>query len=554
MDFLNKTLAQLSDLFKSMSPGARITAGLLLAVVVVSLAYLFNQRTNGADGYLMGGRPFSAAELPAMEAAFAQAGLSGYEITGNQVRVPRGQEHAYMAALADGGALPMGFHDYLDKAASDADSPWLSKHQREEIIKNAKQRELSLIVRSMAGIENAAVHYETKREGGLRARDITTVSVSVKPVGNQELGRDRVPMIRHLVGSAIGVSPDRVTVVDINGRAYPGGSGDDPISGGENPYIATMEMFQQGYKAKILDALSYVPGVTVNVNVELNKELRHREERVKVDPKVVQVASTEENSTENTTSNPAGGRPGVTAQAPGANQAAALASTGGAGTKTENERSMRREQNVVSSDTTSIEEMGLTPTRVTVAVGVPQSYFVNIWRQLHPTPAGQADPTPDPAELKQIQQEQTTNLTNHVGHLLPKPMDTIDPTPLVTVTTFPDTPKAEVPAVGASDKALAWFGRYWTTLGMIGMGLVSLLFLRSLVRSAPADSGAPPALPPPAAADDEPGDAAGETRPPKRTKRTFGKGPSLRDELVELVQEDPDAAANILRAWIGTPS
>ena len=30
-----------------------------------------------------------------------------------------------------------------------------------------------------------------------------------------------------------------------------------------------------------------------------------------------------------------------------------------------------------------------------------------------------------------------------------------------------------------------------------------------------------------------------------------GSGPSLRDELSELVKEDPDAAANILRAWIG---
>ena len=41
MDFLNKAIAQLSDLFRSMTPGARITAGLLLAVVVVSMGYLF---------------------------------------------------------------------------------------------------------------------------------------------------------------------------------------------------------------------------------------------------------------------------------------------------------------------------------------------------------------------------------------------------------------------------------------------------------------------------------------------------------------------------------
>jgi flagellar M-ring protein FliF len=553
MDFLNKALTQLNDLFKSMSPGARILAGLLMAVVVVSLAWLFNQGAAGADGYLMGGRPFSANELPAMEAAFAQAGLGAYQIDGNLVRVPKGQEHVYMAALADGGALPMGFHDYLDKAAANADSPWLSKHQREEIIKNARQRELALIIRSMPGVENAAVHYETKREGGLRARDITTASVSVKPQGNQPLDRGRVPMIRHLVASAIGIPPDRVTVVDLTGRAYPGGSAGDAFGGAENPYIATMETFQEGFKAKILDALAYVPGVTVNVNVELDKELRRHEERVKVDPKAVQVSSTEETLTETTSSAPPGGRPGAVAQASGANSAAVLQAAS-SGTRSENEKAMRREQSVVSTDSSSVDQAGLTPTRVTVAVGVPQSYFVSIWKLAHPTPSGQAELTPDPAELKQIQQEQTTNIVNHVGHLLPKPAATIDPTPLVTVTTFPDTFKAELPEPASSDQALAWLGQYWTTLGMIGLGLFSLLMLRSLVRS-PTTSSQPQwasteSSTQASAIGEEPGaDAA-----PKRPKRSFGKGPSLRDELTELVQEDPDAAANILKSWIGSPS
>jgi flagellar biosynthesis/type III secretory pathway M-ring protein FliF/YscJ len=34
-------------------------------------------------------------------------------------------------------------------------------------------------------------------------------------------------------------------------------------------------------------------------------------------------------------------------------------------------------------------------------------------------------------------------------------------------------------------------------------------------------------------------------------RRSADGGPSLRDELSDLVKEDPDAAANILRTWIG---
>jgi flagellar M-ring protein FliF len=42
VDFINKAMAQLGDLFRSMTPGARMTTVLLLIVIVVSVAFLFN--------------------------------------------------------------------------------------------------------------------------------------------------------------------------------------------------------------------------------------------------------------------------------------------------------------------------------------------------------------------------------------------------------------------------------------------------------------------------------------------------------------------------------
>src|SRR3954463_16583480 len=82
MDFLNKALAQLSELFRSMTPGARITAGLLLAVVVISLGYLFQHGASGPDTYLFGGEPISSGKLDRVEAAIAKAGLSDFQREG----------------------------------------------------------------------------------------------------------------------------------------------------------------------------------------------------------------------------------------------------------------------------------------------------------------------------------------------------------------------------------------------------------------------------------------------------------------------------------------
>ena len=88
MDFLNKSLAQVGELFRSMTPGARLTAGLLLAVVVVSFGYLFRQGVTGPDAYLFGGEPLSDGQLTRAEAAIAQAGLSDFSREGNRIRVP----------------------------------------------------------------------------------------------------------------------------------------------------------------------------------------------------------------------------------------------------------------------------------------------------------------------------------------------------------------------------------------------------------------------------------------------------------------------------------
>ena len=75
MDFVSQAYSQLVELIRSMSAGTRVATGLLLALVVVSLVYLFQYQVNGGDELLLAGRTFSQKELTAIEAAFAKAGL-----------------------------------------------------------------------------------------------------------------------------------------------------------------------------------------------------------------------------------------------------------------------------------------------------------------------------------------------------------------------------------------------------------------------------------------------------------------------------------------------
>jgi len=96
---------------------------------------------------------------------------------------------------------------------------------------------------------------------------------------------------------------------------------------------------------------------------------------------------------------------------------------------------------------------------------------------------------------------------------------------------------------------------------MGGLGLVSLVMLRSLVKSIPPseamESLGPATIPMPAGSGDSaPGDSADtqegtEQEAGGRTKLRLNKGPNIKDELSEIIREDPDAAAAILRTWIG---
>jgi len=550
MDFLNKSFAQLKDLLESMTPGARITAGLLLVVVVVSLGYLFTQELGGSGTYLMEGEVFSPRDLPLMQAAFAKAGLSGHEVENGRIRVPRGQQSAYMAALAEANALPHNFGDILQKAL-ESGSVFEDRQLRQQRTQIAMQKEVALMLSAMDGIENAAVFYATETKRGFRSQPRTTASVSIQPEGSQPLEPSVVPSIRYAVAMAFpGLKAENVAVMDLNGRRTYYGNSEGVGSPLDDPYVTRTQFWEQHYKEKILDSLSRVQGVTVNCTVELDPERIRREEQVKHDPKgSVPYQVTDTTSSRSSQAGGPGGNVGLTAQV--MNTPRSLNTTGPQGTTEEEEQSERQEISAVASTRTETETGGHTLQRVTVAVGVPESYFEKVWRERNPPEPGAEPQDPDQTELSQIRAEEIANIQSCVAALIPLPTGVTDPTELVAVNVFPDFKVERLPLPGIGEKALGWFARYWGTLGLIGLAIFSLWMLRSIAKAVPepAGSGAAATI----LANEQTADVETEQTPDEGSRRTFNtSGGSLRNELSELVNSDPEAAASILRTWIGS--
>jgi flagellar M-ring protein FliF len=560
MDFLNQASAQITNLFRSMSAGARIVAGLLVAVIVISLAYLFNHQFAGPDSYLMGGEPVSPQEINEVIAAFGQANLRDFQLDGHRIRVPRGQEATYMAALADAGALPKNYGSYLQKALADA-GPLVSKSKEAQMTKLAVQQELQHVIRKFKGVNDAQVIYAVREEPGLHKKNTYTASVSISTTGGQPLDEGKVMSIRALVASSIGMPPESVAVTDLDrGFTYPPTQPGQVGSGWQDPYIQSKMRHEQIIADTIRGGLmTYIPGVVVSCNVELKNELEHLQNKTQHDPKTVNVIVQEENKTLTSEGPQPQGPPGLGSQGGVQPNQPAVARAPGTGAKTDEESSRSTVRSLTNIDEQRIKLAPLTPSRVTAAIGVPSSYIEQVWLKNNPPQPGQAPAKPTAAQLKLVEEERVKAIQEHAAQLIPLPdQRAANPIPMVRVTVFPDLPGEPPPEAGISDHALAWLGTHWSTLGTGLLGLVSLVMLRSMVRSVPAPE--PIAASTPMAPDDdeiaEPvaGErlAAAKVTPAQRLKRREKGGPSLREELVEVVREDPEAAANVLRSWINS--
>ncbi len=561
---MNKAFAQLTDLFRSMTPGARITAGLLLAVVVISVAYMFNSGFSGADTYLLGGKSFSDKEMQDIQIAFGEAGLNNWDTEGMRIRIPRGQQDVYLAAMAKGNALPQEFGNEFGEMLKN-DNMFTSDRRWDAERAIVQASRLAKIIGEWDDIERATVDIHEDKAHGMRRTLKRTAAVSAWPRGTQEITADHAKAFRELVCGACGIEQRNVSVINGKTGQTIAALGSETTSGAGNELFAAKKAYEQSYRDRALESLSFVRGVVVSTEVTVSPEARSTSQSMKVDKANTTALTTSEQTSESTsnTGGP-GGQPGFEANSPvpnGQNAVTVPASRQAATTDNTNRSEV---QNAVPFTNTTTETSGFIPEQVSVAVSVPEDHFVAVWRARNPVPEGQTATPPAQADLDPIIATETDKIKKTVAALLPKLPDGQPALDAVTVNPFTALPAEAAPAASFFDAALGWLSQSWSTVALFMLAAFGLMTLRGLTRGIPvAESassnaaGVPGLAIAPETTDEhgapaEPGAKAAAAGP--RLKRRGVGGPSLREELSEIVREDPDAAANVLRAWIGNAS
>lgn len=558
MDFLNKAYGQVVDLFKSMTPAARLTTGLLVAVIGISLLFLFRQHAESADEVLFPGRTLTGDEIASMTAAFAQDNLNGWDAAGNQLRVPHSKRHIYLAALAKYNAVPQGSGAAMEKALTQQ-GLWENRKVGEQRTRLALQKELEYTIRAFPGIESASVKIEEIMDNTVFPRQQKKrAAVAIKASGTVPLDATQIRMIRDWVANGGGVDQSDVVIADTNARrSYQGPPKDGELSGDQNVFFDTQRRYEQEFKQKIVDKLSVYPNTNVEVYVQLDQTLGDRTTQLKYDEKPTPLKTRTESTDEKSTTSPSAGRPGVETNIR-SNGALAVSST----PETENTvtGSIEETENTVGVTHQVTSKPGLTPLEVHAAIGIPKSYFKQVWRQEHPTPGG-AEPTePTPDDLQAIETRVISEIETQVIQLIPKAPPGVDTFPRVKVTSYTDIPLPEPPMPGLAATAGAWFASNWQTLAMLGVGLFGVVFLRGMIQSAQGppsgtvesnrDDVRQMAEPTPRQGEKEDEEEDSDSVNNSLRGRFHTSGRSLRDELTELVREDPDGAASVLQNWI----
>ena len=310
---------------------------------------------------------------------------------------------------------------------------------------------------------------------------------------------------------------------------------------------------------KIRRALAAIPNVIVTSTVVLDRETNTRESVEKTDPTKTPIKQSDYSRPVYPNAAPPACALGLQQQGGGPNQPVNLAAVGsksgepGEETKTES-------VNGVSVMSTEKVSDGRATKSAKVAVGIPASYYEKVWLERNPPKSGEEPKKPDQTALDAIRVEITKDIVSQVGTLVqPLLPNVTDPTTLVTATTFQDIKPTEIPGPAVPQRVLTWLAGNWTMLWMMGLVLASVAMLRSARRRPPAAAagqslgaaGTVAARISASEATAEEKEEPVEVAAARRLRRISGSGPSLRDELSELVKEDPDSAASILRSWIG---
>ena len=537
MEALQRTVRQYLDQYRSLAPSQRMTFAVIPLLLLGAFGFLIYNGSSSSYVGISSGRVFTTEELVSAEQSLREAGLTDYRRKGRQLFAPKSELSKYDAALFVDGQISASWADDWEKKFEKANF-LVGKDQLRTMREIALAKELRRIIRGIPEIEDASVVWTPANKRRWRRRQhAVTATVSIKPHKNRRVS---AKLVRSLQMAVAGMVPDLtagdVTILDLStGTAY---KADQEGALFDNRLIGWIRELEKTYRDNISEAISYIPGVIVSVNVDTTN-LKSYIEQTQVYDKKKSIAVQEDITKRDRTSSQRQRRaePGVRS-----NQGGSVASTP-APDKTQNDKTSSSSTVTVPSGTrTRKEYIPAMPESVQVSVSIPRDYYQKVLdKQTAAQAADGGKKTGKSAKtetLADIEKRVLADIQATVTRHLPKSTTAAD---AVSVTTYdrldPEVPNVSVPMTAKVTSMVTQWG------GAVALAIFALWALRLLKKSTPPlpdieDSVQPAALRPTTGDNIEPDEHQVH---PEETER---------DRLQMLVRDDPETTVNVLGKWI----
>jgi flagellar M-ring protein FliF len=524
-DNVLRTLNRYQRTFTAFTPGQKVVAILGTGALLLAGVLVFRWVSQPDYAPL-----FSNLSSTDASAVIEQLDASGveYKITngGDTVMVPRNDVYKTRIKLS-GEGLPTG----NDGGYSLLDNQDLSTSQFKEQtdFKRAMEGELSSTIEAMNGVQSAVVHLALPaKQVFADKQDPPTASVLLGTSPGRTLDPEQVQAVVHLVAASIdGMEPDKVTVADSTGKLLStSGSAGGAAASSRNQYVND---FQDQMSTRVQSMLDRVLGsgnstVQITANLNFDKAVSESKTHRRADPDGLELStSTDTESYEG----PAAGA-GASGVVGPDGQMDSMAATGGeASTYT------KRSKTSDNAIDTTVEHRESAP-------GSVDSLHIGV--VLDQTAAASSDPE----EIEQM-------ISSAVG-IKPRRGDTVR----VSVLPFDrSTEKAAAKELAAQEAADAKTERMdlfrKAAIGVLVLLALVLAWLRGRKRSRQreeATSYVVEQLRNDAARREE--ERVLETPATSLLSLEGARSPEeeMRDELVALVESQPEDVAALLRGWL----
>jgi flagellar biosynthesis/type III secretory pathway M-ring protein FliF/YscJ len=545
MDFLRSQLLRVQQQVGELSASQKMLTATLVTIMVMTLVLWTNYSSKSEMEPLLD-QSLTQEDITKIRDHLSARQIK-YSVVGDRVLVPSDRRSEIIADLGYSKLLPRNTSAAFDSEAYKQLTAFTPDSQRKVFFNKSKENQLSSIISNLPGVASATVIIdptEERRFAPNPRQSTAMVSIETK-TPDQRPNKKLINSAADLIaGAQSGLDRSKIRVV-IDGASYPVQEYDDGALVATE-FVEKKQEAERFEARRIQELLEDIPDVKVAVTVTLNTQEMHRQEQ-RVDPNeiIYKEKSIRERTSENTSAPMGAMEPGSLA-----NIGVSINEDAGAvapDSSTENENEVEFE--LLHSRITQESTIPAGEHKVVAAtVRVPRSHFVNIVKLQNPSTTEVNDSTLQPvimAGLNDIRAavKKCTALANDED---------------VDVQVYYDMMPslAMAPAAPVSGISSMVSG-YTKEIAVGALAVVSLFMVLMMVRKgspAPIIPVRPEPKPTPQLMATEA--LAGEATEGNamldgmELDEDAVKTQQMLEQVTTMVDENPDAAANLVKRWL----